>query len=139
VGVAERSGETLKLLVPGIRKTVELVQEVATASREQSTGVTQVNRAMSEVDQVTQRNAAAAEELSATAEQMAEQAESLQQLMRMFKVPDKRNAERNKSGISKGVAPERLEPNLMHSPASVHHRRAKERRFDAPVSIQKET
>ncbi|HWH76531.1 MAG TPA: methyl-accepting chemotaxis protein, partial [Candidatus Binatus sp.] len=67
VRVAERSGEALRALVPAIRKTAELVQEVATASREQSSGVAQVNRAMSQVDQVTQHNASAAEQLSATA------------------------------------------------------------------------
>jgi len=86
VRVAERSGELLKDLVPAIRKTSELVQEVATASREQATGVAQVNRAMTQVDQVTQRNASAAEELSSTAEEMSSQAESLQQLMALFRV-----------------------------------------------------
>ena len=86
VKVAERSGQLLVELVPAIRKTAELVQEVATASREQATGVAQVNRAMGQVDQVTQRNASAAEELSSTAEEMASQAESLQQLMGFFRV-----------------------------------------------------
>ncbi len=86
VKVAERSGELLKDLVHAINKTAELVQEVATASREQSAGVTQVNRAMNQVDQVTQRNAAAAEELSSTAEEMASQAESLRQLVGLFRV-----------------------------------------------------
>ncbi len=86
VKVAERSGQLLVELVPAIRKTAELVQEVATASREQATGVAQVNRAMGQVDQVTQRNASAAEELSSTAEEMALQAEDLQQLMAFFGV-----------------------------------------------------
>jgi methyl-accepting chemotaxis protein len=86
VRVAERSGELLKNLVPAIRKTSELVQEVATASREQAAGVAQVNRAMTQVDQVTQRNASAAEELSSTAEEMSSQADSLQQLMALFRV-----------------------------------------------------
>jgi methyl-accepting chemotaxis protein len=84
VKVAERSGQLLWELVPTIRETAELVQEVATASREQGAGVTQVNKAMIQVDQVTQRNASAAEELSSTAEEMASQAESLWQLMRFF-------------------------------------------------------
>jgi methyl-accepting chemotaxis protein len=86
VSTAERAGEALRALVPTIRKTAELVQEVATASREQSAGVSQVNRAMTQVDQVTQHNAAAAEELSATAETMNSQASELQQLMAGFKV-----------------------------------------------------
>jgi len=88
VRVAEKSGQLLEELVPAIRKTAELVQEVATASREQGTGVAQVNKAMSQVDQVTQRNASAAEELSSTAEEMASQAKSLQQLMSFFRVDE---------------------------------------------------
>jgi methyl-accepting chemotaxis protein len=86
VKVAEKAGRMLSELVPAIRKTAELVQEVATASREQSAGVAQVNQAMNQVDRVTQRNAAAAEELSSTAEEMASQADHLQRLMSMFKV-----------------------------------------------------
>ena len=88
VEIAERSGKSLAELVPSIRKTLELVQEVAAASDEQSSGVSQINRAMSQVDQVTQQNASAAEELSGTAHQMAEQAESLRQLMAFFRLPE---------------------------------------------------
>jgi methyl-accepting chemotaxis protein len=86
--VAERSGKLIVELVPVIRKTADLVQEVAAASAEQSSGVSQVSRAMGTVDQVTQRNASAAEELSSTAEEMASQAESLQQLMAFFSLSD---------------------------------------------------
>ncbi len=85
VSVAERASASLAALVPAIRKTTELVQEVAAASREQASGVTQVNRAMTQVDQVTQRNAAAAEEFAATAEEMATQAEGLQQVLAFFR------------------------------------------------------
>jgi methyl-accepting chemotaxis protein len=84
VQVAERSGRLLESLVPAIRRTAEVVQEVATASQEQSSGVVQVSRAMTVVDQVTQRNASASEELSSTAEEMASQAEALQHLVRFF-------------------------------------------------------
>jgi methyl-accepting chemotaxis protein len=84
VTVAERSGQLLAELVPSIKKTSELVQDVAAASVEQSTGVTQINQAMSQVDTVTQRNASSAEELSSTAEELAAQSEQLQQLMTYF-------------------------------------------------------
>jgi methyl-accepting chemotaxis protein len=86
--VAERSGELLANLVPAIQKTAELVQEVATASREQAAGVAQVSRAMTQVDQVTQRNAAAAEELSSTADQLAAQAASLLKAMGSFQLTE---------------------------------------------------
>jgi len=86
VRIAERSAAVLTDLVPSIKKTAELVQEVATASREQAAGVSQVNKAMNQMDQVTQRNASAAEELSGTADQMASQAANLQQLLSAFRI-----------------------------------------------------
>jgi methyl-accepting chemotaxis protein len=84
VGVAERSGRVMAELVPAIRKTADLVQEVAATSAEQSAGVAQVSKAMGTVDQVTQRNASAAEELSSTAQEMAAQAETLQRIIAFF-------------------------------------------------------
>src|ERR1700694_4843829 len=86
VQVADRSGALLLDLVPTIRKSTELVQEVAAASREQAAGVSQVSKAMAQVDQVTQRNAAAAEELASTAEEVNAQADALQQLTNFFRV-----------------------------------------------------
>jgi len=95
VKIAEHSGKLLTELVPTIKKTTELVQEVSAASREQSSGVGQINRAMSQVDQVTQQNASSAEELASTAEElastaqlMASQAEGLQHLMDFFRLND---------------------------------------------------
>jgi methyl-accepting chemotaxis protein len=86
VTVAERSGTLLDELVPAIRRTAGLVQEVAATSREQTLGVEQINRAMGQVDEVTQQTAAAAEELASTAEEVAAQAESLEQLVSFFKI-----------------------------------------------------
>jgi methyl-accepting chemotaxis protein len=85
VRVAERSGTLLKELIPSIRKTAELVEEVAAGSNEQATGVQQMNRAMTQVDQVTERNAAAAEQLASTAEEMTAQAQALRELVSSFR------------------------------------------------------
>jgi methyl-accepting chemotaxis protein len=68
------------------------VQEVSASSREQSSGVVQINKAMASVDTVTQRNASSAEELSSTAEELAAQSEALQQLMAFFRVAGERIA-----------------------------------------------
>ncbi|WP_375768448.1 methyl-accepting chemotaxis protein [Archangium gephyra] len=84
VKVATRSGELLEELVPSIRKTADLVQEVVAASAEQTSGVAQMNKAMQHVEQVTQRNASASEELASTAEEMSTQAEALSQLVSFF-------------------------------------------------------
>ncbi len=98
VNVAERSGQLLSDLVPSIKKTADLVQDVAAASTEQSSGVTQINQAMSQVDTVTQRNASSAEELSSTAEELAAQSEQLQQLMTFFRVAGEQPTHRGGDG-----------------------------------------
>jgi len=108
VEVAQRSGQQLSELVPAIRKTAELVQEVAAASQEQAAGVAQINKAMNQVDQITQRNASAAQELSTTSEEMAAQAEALQGLMQFFLVggeedPSQRSAKSSKARPSTAV------------------------------------
>ncbi len=89
VKVAEHSGKLLDELVPSILRTADLVKEVSAASREQASGVIQISKAMGQVDQVTQRNASASEELSATAEELAAQSEGLEQLMTFFKTHDR--------------------------------------------------
>ncbi|NVM75825.1 methyl-accepting chemotaxis protein/PAS domain-containing protein [Duganella sp. SG902] len=81
---AERAGQLLDGMVPTITKTSDLVQEIASASSEQSSGIGQINGAMEQLNKATQQNAGAAEELAATAEQMGAQALQLQQLMQFF-------------------------------------------------------
>ncbi|MCU1349649.1 MAG: hypothetical protein JWO56_2679 [Acidobacteria bacterium] len=92
VRVADRSGVLLDELVPAIRRTAELVQDVAAASSEQAAGVAQINQSLAQVDQVTQRNASAAEELAATAEEMSAQAEALHELVSFFRIAGERRA-----------------------------------------------
>jgi len=100
VDVAQRSGRLLTELVPTIRKTADLVREVTAASLEQSGGVSQINRAMTLVDQVTQRNASASEELASTAEEMSSQAEALQQTIAYFKTNGDREIAPQRSTVA---------------------------------------
>lgn len=86
--VAQRSSELLKTLVPAIAQTASLMQRIASASAEQTSGLGEVNGAMREVDQATQRNAAAAQQLAATAAEMSAQAEVLQDLISTFRLAD---------------------------------------------------
>ncbi|KAB2911931.1 MAG: methyl-accepting chemotaxis protein, partial [Dechloromonas sp.] len=83
-----RAGSLLTEMVPTIRKTSDLVQEIASASAEQSSGVAQINGAMGQLNQATQQNASASEELAATAEELGAQAEQLQQTMTFFHLND---------------------------------------------------
>ena len=85
VELAEQAGRLLDAIVPAIAKTSDLVQEIAAASSEQSTGVSQISTAIDQLNQTTQQNASASEELAATAEEMNAQATLLQNLMRFFK------------------------------------------------------
>ena len=83
---ADGAGKLLSSLVPDIRKTAELVREIAAASAEQSSGATQVSKAMQQLDQVIQQNASASEEMSTGADELSGQAERLQQAISFFKV-----------------------------------------------------
>ncbi|HVD04736.1 MAG TPA: methyl-accepting chemotaxis protein [Gemmatimonadaceae bacterium] len=84
--VAETSGTLLAEMVPSIRKTADLVQAVAAASADQASGIEQVTRALGQVDDITQRNAAAAEQLAAMAQEMSAQADNLQRQVSFFRV-----------------------------------------------------
>ncbi|HEY6002845.1 MAG TPA: methyl-accepting chemotaxis protein [Anaeromyxobacter sp.] len=110
VAVATRSGRLLGELVPAIKKTSDLFQEVAAASSEQATGVSQINRAMSAVEEITQRNATAAEELASTAEEMSAQAEALQHLVGFFRLAGANGA---------AAAPLLSRPEAPHVPAAL--------------------
>ncbi|QSQ20004.1 HAMP domain-containing protein [Pyxidicoccus parkwayensis] len=90
VATSERAGERLGMLVPSIRKTADLVQEVATTASEQATSVGHVSRAMGQMSVVTQQNASAAEELAATSKQLAGQASTLLRLLGLFQLPERR-------------------------------------------------
>jgi methyl-accepting chemotaxis protein len=86
VELAEKAGRMLATIVPNIKKTSELVQEIAGASAEQTSGVGQINTALTQMSESTQRNAASSEELAATAKEMMNQAEQLRSTMTFFKV-----------------------------------------------------
>lgn len=92
VDVAERAGQKLNEIVPEIEKTAKLVQEIAAASIEQSTGSDQVNNAMQQLNNVTQQNAAASEEMATSSEELASQAEQLKEIIEYFKINRKSNS-----------------------------------------------
>ena len=102
VTVAELAGKLLEAMVPSIRKTSDLVQEISASSQEQATGVGQINNAMNQLNQATQQNASASEELAATAEEMSGQAEKLQQLMGFFKLSAGNDVHRDTRADTRG-------------------------------------
>ena len=82
--IAEETGKTFAELVPEIRRTADLIQEIRAATQEQQSGITEITRAVSELDHVIQRNAAHAEQLSGTSESLSEQAAHLTHTVSAF-------------------------------------------------------
>ncbi len=82
--LVNQSGDNLKGIVLASQKVNDIVSEIAVASREQSVGVEQVNRAITDMDGVTQQNAALAEETSAVSHSLTEQAYKLEEAVGFF-------------------------------------------------------
>ena len=86
VKVAQEAGAMLSKLVPDIKKTAELVEEITAACREQDVGSAQINQAIQQLDKVGQQNASASEQVSSTSEELASQAEQLQSTIAYFRI-----------------------------------------------------
>jgi len=86
VETVEKAGNLLEKLVPNIRKTAELVQEISASGNEQNINIEQINKAVQQLDQVIQQNVSTAEEIASTAEELAGQSELLRKTVQFFKV-----------------------------------------------------
>ncbi len=86
VTLVNQAGGTLGEIVSSIKKVSDIVAEIAAASREQATGLDQVNTAVGHMDEMTQRNAALVEETTASAQSLANQARELAGLVAFFKL-----------------------------------------------------
>ena len=81
-----QSGSTLDQIVAAVKKVTDIVAEIAAASHEQSAGIDQVNKAVMQLDELTQQNAALVEQASAASQAMAEQARGLNENMSRYTV-----------------------------------------------------
>jgi methyl-accepting chemotaxis protein len=81
---AEEAGKTMDRIVESVAKVTAVVEDISGASREQSIGIGQVTKAISQMDQTTQQNAALVEEAAAAAESLADQAQDLQSQVSTF-------------------------------------------------------
>ncbi len=82
--LVNKSGETLGMIVTSVKRVTDIVAEIAAASREQTVGIEQINKAVAQMDQVTQSNASQTEEMSGTAVALSGQAEQLQTVVAQF-------------------------------------------------------
>jgi methyl-accepting chemotaxis protein len=119
VEVAGLAGKKLDELVPDIRKTAELIQEIAAASNEQSSGADQIAKGVTQMDMVVQQNASSSEELAATAEELAGQSTQLVATVSFFKtVEDAKAPQLGASGKAAAkAAPRKSAPLRLPRPA----------------------
>ena len=82
----ERAGATMQEIVASVKRVTDIMGEISAASEEQSSGIDQVNRAVSQMDEVTQQNAALVEEAAAAAGSLQEQAQRLSEAVAVFKI-----------------------------------------------------
>lgn len=101
--LVSQSGQTLEQIVSAVRKVSDIIAEIAAAGQEQSAGVEQVNKAVMQLDETTQQNAALVEQASAASQAMAEQARALNQLLARYQVAEQ-------SGVAASVAKAAPEP-----------------------------
>ncbi|QWF47575.1 HAMP domain-containing protein [Bordetella hinzii] len=82
----ERAGSTMQEIVASVKRVTDIMGEISAASEEQSSGIEQVNRAVTQMDEVTQQNAALVEEAAAAAGSLQEQARQLAEAVAVFKI-----------------------------------------------------
>ncbi|WP_375753732.1 methyl-accepting chemotaxis protein [Vibrio sp. HN007] len=90
VRIAQHAGDMLDRMVPNIGKTADLVQEITAASTEQSTSVAEINRTVSQLDEIAQQNASASEELASTAKMVQDQTIEIRNTVNFFKLTNDR-------------------------------------------------
>jgi methyl-accepting chemotaxis protein len=113
------SGQALEQIVMSVKKVSDIVAEIAAASREQSSGIDQVNRAVLEMEEMTQRNAALVEQATAASQAMTGQARTLNAMMARYRISD---------AVPQRAA-DSVTPALTQSPAS--------RASDRPARVEK--
>jgi methyl-accepting chemotaxis protein len=84
--LVDESGKTLEEIIMGTQKVADIIAEIAAASLEQASGIDQVNNAITQMDNMTQDNAALVEEAAASSRSMQDQASNLSQMMEFFKL-----------------------------------------------------
>jgi PAS domain S-box-containing protein len=84
--LVENAGKTMEEIVTSVQRVTDIMGEISAASSEQSAGIDQVNNAITSMDEVTQQNAALVEEAAAAAESLVDQAESLIEVVSVFKL-----------------------------------------------------
>ena len=121
--LVDEAGSTMGEIVSAVKRVTDIMSEISAASHEQSSGIEQVNQAVTQMDEVTQQNAALVEEAAAAAESMQDQAHALIQAVSQFRLSGGQNysnaapshrSNRNRSIVKlpdRGVASKKVKKN----------------------------
>jgi len=115
--LVDRAGSTMTEVVGSIRRVTDLMGEISAASNEQSLGVSQVGEAVTQMDQVTQQNAALVEEMAAAASSLKSQAQELVEVVAVFNLGGN-EAPRARAAVARTV-PRQAAPGLAYNKGSV--------------------
>lgn len=117
--LVNQAGDTLKEIVTSVKKVAEIISEIAAASSEQATGIDEINAAISQMDEVTQQNAALVEENNAAAQSLVQQAQLLDGMMRFFRLSEEEIERAESSAPPSGSTPTLVKPSTgTHKPSS---------------------
>ena len=120
--LVEQAGKTMDELVASVKKVAEIMTEIAAASHEQSSGVEQINKAITQMDTVVQMNASLVEEATAAATSMASQANGLARAVAQFRIEEGGGAAADAAPMHGAQQLQRREP-AQRRPAAVTERR----------------
>jgi len=130
--LVEQAGKTMDEIVTSVKRVTDIMAEITAASQEQSQGIEQVNQTITQMDEVTQQNAALVEEATASARSLEEQAEGLTRSVSQFRVSDT-EADAPRAGrlpaaaapitrvAARAPAPEARKPLRAKSPPPLRH------------------
>ncbi len=136
VNIATKVKNSLDIIVEKVRLVDTIIAEIAAASQEQSTGVEELMKAVSEIDRVTQHNAASSEQTAAAAEELSSQSLSLKQsIYELTKVIHGRRSDQSQSFSQKmdvRTANIQPEPQAQFAKPSLSHRTSKSQKSETP-------
>ncbi|WP_250495451.1 methyl-accepting chemotaxis protein [Caballeronia sp. GAWG1-1] len=111
--LVDEAGRTMNEVVQSVKRVADLMGEISAASSEQHTGIEQVNVAVSQMDEVTQQNAALVEQASAAAQSMAQQSSALRDLVSVFKLGSTPQTDAGRpEEVSRTIPPRKKAPEL---------------------------
>ncbi len=114
--LVDESGRTLEEIVASSKKVGDIISEIAAAGAEQTQGIEQVNKAVSQMDEMTQQNAALVEQAAAASESLDEQGKSLQKLISFFELTESSTGD--KSEVKTQPAPKKTPASKKEKPVA---------------------